>query len=71
LAVEQALGTLISSETEVNNGRIVRDEIVSYASGYVDRFDIVSTQPVDNMLRNVLSTFTRSINKISHAKEIV
>jgi hypothetical protein len=43
LAVEQALGTLISSETEVVNGRIKRDEIISYASGYVDRFDIVET----------------------------
>jgi hypothetical protein len=41
--VEQALGTLISSETEVNNGRIVRDEIISYAAGYVDRFTIVET----------------------------
>ena len=51
LAVEQALGTLISSEIEVNNGRIVRDEIVSYASGYVDRFDIVSTQSVDNQIQ--------------------
>jgi hypothetical protein len=44
LAVEQALGTLISSETEVQNGRIVRDEIISYASGFVDRFEIVETR---------------------------
>lgn len=44
LAVEQALGTLISSETEVANGRIVRDEIISYAAGFVDRFEITSTK---------------------------
>lgn len=44
LAVEQALGTLISSETEVVNGRIQRDEIISYAAGYVDRFEIVNTE---------------------------
>jgi hypothetical protein len=43
LAVEQAIGTLISSETEVQNGRIVRDEIISYAAGFVDRFEIVKT----------------------------
>ena len=43
LAVEQALGTLISSETQVVDGRIKRDEIISYAAGYVDRFDIVET----------------------------
>jgi hypothetical protein len=43
LAVEQALGTLISSESETQNGRLVRDEIISYAAGYVDRFTIVQT----------------------------
>lgn len=46
LAVESALGTLISSETEAQNGRIVRDEIISYASGFVDRFEIVNTRSV-------------------------
>jgi hypothetical protein len=44
LAVEKAIGTLISSETEVQNGKIVRDEIISYASGYVDRFETISQQ---------------------------
>jgi hypothetical protein len=44
LAVEQAIGTLISSETEVQNGRIKRDEIISYAAGFVDRFEIISEQ---------------------------
>lgn len=44
LAVEQAIGTLISSETEVQNGRIIRDEIISYAAGFVDRFEIINEQ---------------------------
>lgn len=44
LAVEQAIGTLISSETEAENGRIRRDEIISYAAGFVDRFEIISEQ---------------------------
>jgi hypothetical protein len=44
LAVEQAIGSLISSETEVQNGRIVRDEIISYAAGFVDRFEITETR---------------------------
>ena len=42
LAVEQAIGTLISSETEVQNGRIVRDEIISYSAGFVDRFEVIN-----------------------------
>jgi hypothetical protein len=45
LAVEQAVGSLISSETTVANQRITRDEIISYAAGFVDRYEIVSTAP--------------------------
>jgi hypothetical protein len=41
LAVEQAVGSVIASETVVNDARLTRDEIISYASGYVTRFDIV------------------------------
>jgi len=48
LAVEQAVGTMIVSETEVRNSRIVRDDIITYASGYVDRFEIVDRQDVGN-----------------------
>ena len=44
LAVESALGSLISSETVVLNGQIQRDEIVSYAAGFVDRFETIDTR---------------------------
>ena len=43
LAVEQAIGTVIASETEVRQGRVSRDEIISYAAGHVDHFEIVNT----------------------------
>jgi len=57
LAVEQALGTLISSETEVQNGRMARDEIISYAAGYVDRFTIVSTGMAGNQTEVVMKVW--------------
>lgn len=41
LAVEQALGSLISSESQVDQGRLKRDEIIAYSSGYVQRFEIL------------------------------
>jgi hypothetical protein len=44
LAVESALGSLISSETVVQDGRVQRDEIISYAAGFVDRFETVDTR---------------------------
>lgn len=40
LAIEQAVGTLVLSETESQNYRLRRNDIVTYASGYVDRFEI-------------------------------
>ena len=44
LAVEQALGSLIASETEVQRGRIQRDEIISYSAGFINRFEITDTK---------------------------
>lgn len=41
VAVEQAVGSLLLSETEVSNGAVVRRDIVTYASGFVDRFEIL------------------------------
>ena len=46
LAVEQAVGTLLLSETEMQNGNITRRDVINYASGYVDRFEVLSR--VDN-----------------------
>lgn len=57
LAVEQALGTLVSSESEAHNGRLVRDEIISYAAGYVDRFTIVSTNDLGNQTEVVMKVW--------------
>lgn len=42
LAVEQAVGTLLLSETEMQNGNITRRDVINYASGYVDRFEVLS-----------------------------
>jgi hypothetical protein len=51
LAVEHAVGTVVASETEVKNSRVARDEIITYASGFVDRFEIVDQQQVGNRLQ--------------------
>ena len=48
LAVEQAIGTVIASETNVQQGRVSRDEIISYAAGHVDHFEIVNTELAGN-----------------------
>jgi len=43
-AVEQAAGTLVASETEVRSSQLVRDRILTQAAGYVQSYDLLSTQ---------------------------
>ena len=59
LAVEQAVGSVVASETEVNNNRITRDEIISYASGYVDHYTIVSVQPSQVGYKTVMKVWIK------------
>lgn len=39
-AVIQGVGAIVLSESEARNQKLVRDEIISYSSGYVDRHEI-------------------------------
>jgi hypothetical protein len=41
LAVQEAVGSLMLSRTEVESGQVRRNEILNYSSGYVDRFEIL------------------------------
>ena len=59
IAVEQVIGSVISSETEVNNSRVTRDEIISYASGYVTKYEIVSQEPSDIGVRTVMKVWIK------------
>ena len=44
-AVEQAVGLMLSSETLVESGQIVRDNIYSKTQGYIKQYKIVKEQP--------------------------
>lgn len=46
LAVEQAVGSLVTSEAHARNGAMVRQETISYSSGYVDRFEVLDRTEV-------------------------
>lgn len=48
MAVERAVGTVVSSEKEVVNYQLQRNEIITYASGYVDDYQLVQQQIVNN-----------------------
>ena len=57
LAVSQAVGTLVVSETEVKNQQLVRSEIIQYSSGYIQDFKILSETQVGSMTRVVMDVW--------------
>jgi hypothetical protein len=47
LAVNQAVGSLLLSHTEVRNGEVVRRDIINYSSGHIHDFKILSRESRD------------------------
>ena len=46
-AIEQALGTQVSSQTVVENFEVTRDQVMSHASGYLRDMEILKEGPTD------------------------
>lgn len=50
-AVEQAVGTIVESETAVENYQLLSDKIYSHSSGYVKDYKVVSEKTEGGLLR--------------------
>ncbi len=50
-AVNQAVGSVVATQTQTQNQRLTRDEIINYSSGFVDRFEILEQQTLGNQVR--------------------
>jgi hypothetical protein len=50
-AVNQAVGSVVATQTQTQNQRLIRDEIINYSSGFVDRFEILEQQNLGNQVR--------------------
>lgn len=50
-AVNQAVGSVVATQTQTQNQRLIRDEIVNYSSGFVDKFEILDQQDLGNRVR--------------------
>jgi hypothetical protein len=62
VAVEQAVGAIIAAESEVNNNRLTRDEIISYASGYVTKYEILSQEPGGIGVKTAMKVWIKKSN---------
>jgi hypothetical protein len=59
LAVNQAVGSLLLSETEIRNRNLVRHDITNYSSGYVHDFKVISKEPADKGINIVVDVWVR------------
>lgn len=63
-AVEQAIGILIDSQTQVENFQVISDRILSQTKGYIKRYNITGEFPEGNLLR-VIITAEVSLGRLS------
>lgn len=63
-AIELAIGTIVLGESEAVNDRLLRNEVITYSSGYVDDFRVISE--TDN--RVVMDVWV-SRSKVAHRLE--
>ncbi|MFC1481589.1 hypothetical protein ACFL6E_05030 [Candidatus Neomarinimicrobiota bacterium] len=55
IAVEQAIGLFLKSETVVENYELINDKILTHSRGYVETFEILSEGPQDGSYNMKLS----------------
>ena len=64
-AVEQVVGTMVESQVLVENYQTVEDQIYTRTTGYVQKYDVISTS---KQLGNALEITIRAVVKVSDLK---
>lgn len=57
--VDQAIGTVVNSEREVVDRRLTRSEVVDYAAGFVDRYEIKQVEQQGNFVAMTMDVWVR------------
>lgn len=52
-AIEQVIGTYVSSDTMVKNSQVIKDQILSYSGGYVKNMDVIAQERTDDGLFSI------------------
>ena len=64
-AIEQAFGTFISSNTQIMNDELVKDEIVSVANGNIQDYKVISETEIPNVGFAISLKSTVSVTKLT------
>ena len=58
-AVDQAVGSVINSEREVVDQKLKRSEVVQYAAGFVDKYEVKNIRYVDNLVEMTVDVYVK------------
>jgi len=58
-AVDQAVGSVVNSEREVKNQRLSRSEVVQYAAGFVDRYEVKQIEQENGFVVMTLDVYVK------------
>lgn len=62
-AVSQAVGTLVDSETMVENDEIIKDKILSHSGGFVEEYNIIGTpESMDGLVSIKIDASVKKMN---------
>ena len=64
-AIEQAFGTFISSNTEILNDELIKDEIVSVANGNIQNYEVISETEIPDIGYATTIKATVSVSKLT------
>lgn len=64
-AVNQAVGSVVATQTETQQQRLKRDEVINYSSGFVDRFEILEQNNLGNQVRIKMRVWVAE-SRLSH-----
>jgi hypothetical protein len=70
-AVEQAVGTFISSESMVENYVLLSDKIYSHSQGFVERYDLLSERKVDQYTYEITISATVKAGEIKSSLQAI
>ncbi len=63
-AIEQAFGTFVSSNTQILNDELLKDDITSIANGNIEKYDIISQNQISEQSWAVTIKSVVSLNKM-------
>lgn len=69
-AVSNAIGTYVSSETMVKNNMLIKDEILSYSGGYVQKYEILSKSNENGVFTIQIQALVKRIQLINKMKSL-